>query len=89
VSNSAGNTNSSVAALIVVSTAAATLSPTASTKGHFSFTINGVSGYQYAVQTSSDMIHWTPVQTNTAPFSFVDSNASKFSHRFYRTVSLP
>lgn len=89
VSNSAGNTNSSVAALVVVSTPAATLSATAGATGGFSFAVNGVSGYQYAVQTSSDLVHWTSVQTNAAPFSFVDSTTNQFSQHFYRTVSLP
>jgi len=38
--------------------------------GHFVFNIAGVTGYKYAVQGSSDLVHWISVQTNTAPFTF-------------------
>ena len=43
----------------------------------------------YVVQASTDLVHWVAVQTNVAPFTFVDPNASQFSHRFYRTVNVP
>ena len=55
--------------------------------GQFGFKIAGTSNAQYIVQASTDLVHWTSIQTNSAPFTFVDSNASQFSHRFYRTVS--
>lgn len=55
--------------------------------GQFGFKIAGTSNAQYIVQASTDLVHWTTLQTNSAPFTFVDSNASQFSHRFYRTVS--
>ena len=42
----------------------------------------------YVVQASTDLVHWVAVQTNVAPFTFVDPNASQFSHRFYRTVNV-
>ncbi len=88
-SNSAGTTNSLVAALVVYPTAAATLSSSANTNGRFSFTVNGVPGFKYAVQASSDFVNWTAVQTNTAPFAFDDANAAQFNQRFYRTVNVP
>jgi hypothetical protein len=43
---------------------------------------------EYIVQASSDLVNWTAVQTNTAPFTFVDPNASQFSQRFYRTLDI-
>jgi hypothetical protein len=88
VSNSVGSTNSAIAALIVYPTAAATLTSAASTKGQFAFACSGVPGYQYIVQASSDLVNWTSVQTNTAPFTFTDADASQFNQRFYRTVCL-
>ena len=87
--NSAGTTNSLIAALVVYPTAAATLSASATTNGRFSFTVNGVPGFKYAVQASSDFVNWTAVQTNTAPFAFEDANAAQFNQRFYRTVNVP
>lgn len=88
VSNVAGSTNS-MASLIVYATAAASLTSASPASGQFALTVSGVSGYQYAVQASTDMVHWVSLQTNTAPFTFVDTNASQFSRRFYRSVSLP
>ena len=45
----------------------------------------------YPLETSSNLVEWTPLvtlqQTNTAPDTprFLDDDASKFSQRFYRT----
>jgi hypothetical protein len=49
----------------------------------------GKHGYKYVVEASTDLVHWVPVQTNTAPFTFVDAQAGQFSRRFYRSVSVP
>ncbi|MGH8022945.1 MAG: fibronectin type III domain-containing protein [Limisphaerales bacterium] len=53
--------------------------------GQFGFAMSGVAGARYIVQASTDLVHWVTLQTNTAPFQFVDSNATKFARRFYRT----
>jgi hypothetical protein len=57
--------------------------------GNFSFTITSTAGDNFAVEVSEDMINWVRVQTNTAPFTFVDSNSSQSRDGFYRTVKLP
>lgn len=54
--------------------------------GQFGFSMAGSTGAEYIVQASTDLVHWVALQTNSAPFTFVDSNASHFSHRFYRAV---
>jgi len=54
--------------------------------GSFSFTVSGEAGTSLAVEASDDLIHWVRVVTNTAPFTFVDNNASQFTKRFYRTA---
>lgn len=81
-------TNNAGAASAVVAPPAAMLSSPARTNGHFSFQVNGTSGNQYAVQASDDLIHWTTVQTNTAPFAFEDADAAQHVQRFYRTVEV-
>jgi hypothetical protein len=68
---------------------AATLAPAAHVSGQFALTVAGASGHQYVVEASTDLMHWVPVQTNTAPFIFVDTNASQFGQRFYRSVYAP
>jgi hypothetical protein len=56
--------------------------------GEFGFEMSGTSSAQYIVQASTDLVHWVALQTNTAPFQFVDSNTAGYSRRFYRTVSI-
>jgi hypothetical protein len=90
ISNQAGTTNSVVANLGVYSTSAAILrSTTNNVVGQFNFSVDGISGSQYVVQASTNLKDWVSIQTNTAPFSFCDADAGKFSQRFYRTYSLP
>ena len=88
VSDSNGSTNST-ASLTVYATAAGTLVPAAHANGQYVMTVAGVPGCQYIVQASTDFVNWVPVQTNTAPFTFVDTNAGQFSRRFYRSVYAP
>ena len=67
---------------------ATALSMPASANGQFSFTVTGTAGQSYIVQASTDLVNWASVQTNTAPFVFVDTSAASFSQRFYRTATL-
>ena len=57
--------------------------------GHFSFTVSGISGYRYAVEASTNLVNWTILQANVAPFNFEDKNSANFSRRFYRAVYFP
>jgi hypothetical protein len=64
--------------------------------GQYALTVAGAPGYGPAVsggtcviEASTDLVNWVPVATNTVPFTFVDTNASQFTRRFYRTVSIP
>ena len=65
-----------------------TLTPAAHAAGQFAFNVSGITN-QCVVQASTNMVNWVSIQTNTAPFMFVDSNAGQFKQRFYRTVYLP
>lgn len=57
--------------------------------GRFTLTVSGVPGYQYVIQASTNLVDWVSVKTNTAPFTFVDTNAGQFNRRFYRSVYIP
>jgi hypothetical protein len=63
--------------------AAATLTTVAEPSGQFGFQVTGIPGGQYVVQASSDLTHWTAVQTNTAPFVFQDTTTGS-AKQFYR-----
>lgn len=67
---------------------AAVLSELSKTDGEFSFAVAGVAGGQYVVEASSDLKNWTAVETNTAPFTFVDADVAAHPQRFYRTAYL-
>ena len=58
--------------------------------GGFQFTIGGAGeGTVNIVQISTDLIHWTPIATNTVsvtPWTFSDPNATNYPQRFYRVL---
>src|SRR6185312_2186411 len=68
---------------------AAVLTSAMTANGQFSLTVNGVSGHQYTVEASLDLIQWTPIYTNTAPFTYEDDQTSQYSGQFYRAVYQP
>jgi hypothetical protein len=53
------------------------------------FSVVGAPGFNYAVEGSSDLIHWTPISTNTSPFVFSESISSAGPQRFYRSIYRP
>jgi hypothetical protein len=53
------------------------------------FSVSGVPGYQYAVEGSTNLIHWTPISTNTSPYIFSEMISSAGTQRFYRSVYRP
>ena len=57
--------------------------------GQFRLNVAGLAGYSYVVQASTDLMSWLPIQTNPAPFVFVDTSAASYGCRFYRTMLLP
>jgi hypothetical protein len=83
------DSTSRAATLTVYATAAANLAPATHARGQYALTVAGVPGYKYVVQASTNLVNWVPMQTNTAPFTFVDTNAGKFRQRFYRSVYAP
>ena len=90
VSNSAGVTNSVVATLTVFTNTTPTMvTPTIPQPGRFSFQVPAEVGLKYVVEATTDFQQWTPVLTNTAPFTFTDTNAASYTHRYYRTRYLP
>lgn len=96
VTDNIGTTNSNAANLILHTAAAgqiaAALTPVtglSTMNDHrlqYAFDVSGVAGDSYVVQVSSNFSNWVSVQTNVAPFTFVDTNASQFGQKFYRAV---
>ncbi len=86
VSDAGETTISGPVILTIYPTSAATLAAVAHTAGQFSLSVSGVPGYRYDVQASTNLVDWVPLQTNTSPFLFIDSDAGKFKQRFYRSL---
>ena len=49
----------------------------------------GLPGYDYVVEASTNLVDWTVLATNAAPFNFLDAGAAQYSQRFYRSRFLP
>ena len=63
---------------------------TMSGSGTLGFTLNGQAGLRYLVQSSTDLIAWTPVRTNTLTGVSLDlSFAAPDQRRFYRALQVP
>jgi hypothetical protein len=55
----------------------------------FQMGFSGVAGNSYVLQTSTNLLNWTPLITNTATtnlFYLTDPGASNYSRRFYRVL---
>jgi hypothetical protein len=58
----------------------------------FQFTLTGDFGAGYAIDTSTDLVHWTPWLTATNQFGtvqFLDPEATNRVHQFYRALLQP
>jgi len=57
--------------------------------GRFQCDVTGSPGMTYVVLGSTDFLNWTPLATNTAPFTFTDPAANGLKSRVYRVRSAP
>jgi hypothetical protein len=70
----------------LVPSESATLTSATLTSSGFSFSVNGIWGYSYVIQSSTDLVNWYPIATNATPFVFVDPNPSQTGQKFYLAV---
>lgn len=58
------------------------------TNNQFRFMVNGWTGTNYIVQSTTNLAtpNWISVATNVAPFVFIQSNANLFGKQFYRAI---
>ena len=57
--------------------------------GQFTFSLTGVAGYKYVIESSSDLTNWLPLQTNTTPSTITPTNTANFSQVYFRAVYFP
>jgi len=90
VSNYYGSITSSPATLLVYTSTVPALSfPGFTSNNQLQLSITGVTGFNYAVEASTNLSDWASLTTNVSPFIFVDTDAGNFAQRFYRAVYLP
>jgi uncharacterized repeat protein (TIGR01451 family) len=57
--------------------------------GQFHLSVTAEAGFQYVILSSSNLLSWTPISTNTASpggvIKFTDTGSSGLSTRYYRT----
>ncbi len=86
VTNPSGTQLSSAATLSVYTSTVPQMAIVYS-NGIATVVLTGVPTYNYAIQASTNLLNWTPIQTNVSPFTFIDTN--RFNTRFYRGIYLP
>jgi hypothetical protein len=90
VTNPIGSTLSSNAVLSVYTSAVPAMnSVSLSTGNQIQFTINGIPGFNYAVQASTDFVTWDSILTNISPFDYTDVNTANMPQRYFRVIYLP
>jgi hypothetical protein len=90
VTNFYGSITSAPASLVVYIDATPTLTiDSGSTNGQFQFDVAGVTGLNYTVLASTNLVDWIPLGTNVSPFTFLDTNTTAFPQRFYRSLFVP
>ena len=62
------------------------VTPQFSHGGSFQFIVQGLSGQMYVIQTSTNLVNWRPIYTNSGSFIFSDTNVVYVPFRFYRAV---
>ena len=89
ITNSVAATNSFIAVLAVTPSPTPVISLLSFSDTHKpQLSLEGVPGYSYIIQASTNFSDWQPMITNVAPFTFTDTNADEFSPLFYRALYL-
>jgi hypothetical protein len=78
--------------IMVAQPSAPTLHASTLSNGRFQFTINGNTGPDYLIQTSTNLTSWVTTFTNSSPslpFVWVDTNSPVHPANFYRVLLGP
>jgi hypothetical protein len=85
--NSPPLTDSNSFAIFVNALGPVALTPLGYSNGQFTLSIDGPAGPDYVVESSTTLLDWTRLATNTPtalPFSFTDTNGLRAHYQFYR-----
>jgi uncharacterized repeat protein (TIGR01451 family) len=77
--------SASVILNVVQSPSAPALGGPSVANGQFHLTVSGNSAYPVIIQSSTNLVNWVNISTNTPPFTFTDT-VSSARYRFYRAL---
>jgi Alpha galactosidase C-terminal beta sandwich domain len=83
------NLNAKQSKLFRLFTAPRWITPVAETGGVISFTLQGDAGYNYAIQSTTNLVQWNTVATltnTTGQMQFTQTNLSSFGNHFFRAM---
>ena len=86
VSSSSGSETSAPVKLTVEGPAI-TVTVASEKNGDIVINVYAVPVAYIVLESSIDLLDWQSLQTNSAPFTFVDTNAPGTAHRFYRAIA--
>jgi hypothetical protein len=91
LTNAAGSVTSTAAPLTVLLPAPPIMlsAPSYGANGVFQFNVVGAAGSNYVIEASTNLTDWLPLETNTSPFTFADTNAVNVPLQFYRAQPWP
>jgi hypothetical protein len=89
ITNSFGSTTNSVQLAVYEAPTPVLQPPTFSSDGSLQVPVGGVPDFNYAIEVSTNLMNWTPLTTNTAPYTFTDTNTATLLQRFFRAVYSP
>jgi len=89
VTNTLGKATSSVAHLYVYLTEQATLTSRGFYLTQNLMEVKGITGANYVVQTSTNLINWLAIQTNQTTFTNIDKSVTNKPYNFYRALYQP
>jgi hypothetical protein len=89
ITNALGSVTSASAVLSLLVPPGILSMPSCPAAGVFQVNVTGLPGSNYVMEAATNLSDWFPVQTNTSPFTFTDTNAAHFPFRFYRAHQQP
>lgn len=87
VTSSFGSVTSIVATLTVEVSPISSVTALGFSSSGFLLSGSGLTGSNYAIEVSTNLINWIPINTNISPFEFLDVTATNYPSRFYRLRS--
>ena len=65
------------------------LAVTTNSSAGFQFSVTGYPAFSYVVQSSTNLVDWSPVTTNASPFNIIDPGSQQTPANFFNSIFFP